>query len=494
VPTLDATGRETRIEDVVLRTPGLEGEAELRSSAPAGTRGPVGITRPALEQALAANDMSAFRTIEIGKTHEVDLSPTRGRGHGDEPGSAIEIEVPDPGPKYGQVLLYQNEAGVVTWHIAQPATMGPAGRGSQARRVYRVPGGVPPAEREETATRGLIGLVGSKVLTAFVFPLVDPVLRRVGDFFAQRWEGKHRPYAVRTFDVADYSMPPARPWTAADWQRVAGGPALLFVHGTGSRTHSGFGALPREFVRELHAAYEGRVFAFDHPTIAATPTENVERFVSQMPDGLRLQLDIVSHSRGGLVSRVLTEQQPSLDLGSRAIAIRRMVMVGVPNAGTALADGDHLGSFIDGYTTILNLLPNPGAADVLEVLITVVKQLAVRAFNGLDGIQSMLADGRFLQALNVPLTSTISAHYYAMGSNFTPDQPGFAQFKDHMIDAIFDKAENDGIVPTAGVAAANGSSLFPVTDSHVFRGAVDHSGYFGNEAARGIIRDWLRAP
>ena len=234
------------------------------------------------------------------------------------------------------------------------------------------------------------------------------------------------------------------------------------------------------------------MFAVDHPTIGTSPRENAEWLIGQIPRGTKLDVDIICHSRGGLFSRVLAEQQGALNLEDRQLAIRRLLMIGVPNAGTALADGDHILSFIDSYTTLLNLLPAPAVVDVLETLVTVMKQVALGAFKGLDGITSMLPKGEYLAKLNIGLRSQIPTHYYAMGSNFEPSQPGFGQFKDGIIDKIFG-IDNDGIVPTEGVAGGNGSSMFPVVDSHVFQGEVDHSGYFRNEEAVKIMRDWLTA-
>jgi hypothetical protein len=498
MPALNSDGRDIAVGDVIVRSPGLEGEAELTPSAERGQRGPAGVTMPALEAALAGTELTAFRTITIRNTRAV--GPTRRRGQrGAAAPRQLEVEVPDPGPDYGQVLLHQNEAGVVTWHLPEPPAQ-PRGRGKrQARGAgdrlhYRIPADVPPAPGGAGQTRGLLGLIGSKVLSALVFPLLDPVLGRVGDFFAQRWEAKNRPYRLRTFAVETYGSPPVGTWADADWTTMRGGRALLFVHGTGSRTHTGFGALPREFVSGLQQLYDGRVFAIDHPTLSSTPTENVEWLIHQMPDGLELDLDIVCHSRGGLVSRVLTERQSTLELGRRRVSIGKLVMIGVPNAGTALADTKHLSSFIDSYTTILNLIPSPAAVDVLESVITILKQLAVGAFKGLDGVQSMLPDGPFLKQLNVEAPALGGSRYHAMASNFEPSQPGFAQFKDAIIDKIFE-IDNDGIVPTDGVFAQNGSSLFPLESGncHVFQGSVDHSGYFANATARDIIRGWLAA-
>jgi hypothetical protein len=491
MPALDATGRDRDVgDDVILRTPGLEGDAEVRRPSRPGERGPAGVTRKAMEQALKSTDLQAFRTVEIARARQVGGDGRAGRTRGGTDESYIELEAPDAGPDFGQVLLYQDEAGVITWHTGEVVKRA-AERGT-GRRTYRVWGGVAKTEGEGDGTRGLLSAIGSKVLTVVVFPLIDPVLGKVGDYFAQRWEARHRPYGIRTFGPTGYGKPTTAQWTAADWKRVAEGRALLFIHGTGSRSHSGFGALPPSFVKWVHATYEGRVFAVDHPTIGTSPRENAEWLIDQIPRGSKLDLDIICHSRGGLFSRVLAEQQSALNLDERQLAIRRLLMIGVPNAGTALADGDHILSFIDSYTTLLNLLPAPAVVDVLETLVTVVKQVALGAFKGLDGISSMLPKGAYLTKLNVGLRSQIPTRYFAMGSNFEPSQPGLGQFKDGIIDKIFG-ADNDGIVPTGGVADGNGSSMFPVADSHVFQGEVDHSGYFRNKEAVKLMQDWLKA-
>ena len=57
----------------------------------------------------------------------------------------------------------------------------------------------------------------------------------------------------------------------------------------------------------------------------------------------------------------------------------RVVFVAGPNAGTILADADHLGDLVDRYTNLLAFFPDNEVTDVLEGVITVVKQLAVGA-------------------------------------------------------------------------------------------------------------------
>lgn len=95
---------------------------------------------------------------------------------------------------------------------------------------------------------------------------------------------------------------------------LAAGPALLFIHGTGSHTLSGFGALPASKAwREIDASFGGRIFGFEHRTFSESPIDNALRLLRTLPDDARLHL--VTHSRGGLVGDLLAldPHDPQLD-------------------------------------------------------------------------------------------------------------------------------------------------------------------------------------
>ena len=108
---------------------------------------------------------------------------------------------------------------------------------------------------------------------------------------------------------------------------------LLLVHGTASTAGSAFGALSDSALDRLVQRYGGRVVALEHPTISVSPLDNVAWLAQQLGTE-RVAVDVLAHSRGGLVSRLLAEQPERtgerLDTG-------RVVLVGTPNAGTALA-------------------------------------------------------------------------------------------------------------------------------------------------------------
>jgi pimeloyl-ACP methyl ester carboxylesterase len=479
VAELNPNGNPVRVGDVLIRTPGLAGEAAVHMPGMPSLRA-ASLTTDDFEIALANESVQPQQTIEITGTREMDAGAAALRStHYDEP--AMEIEVPDPGEAWGQMVMYADEAGVMTWNFPRTDELTvDTTRGAGTRR-YLIPRRVvqPP---EQAETRGLIGAIGKKVLKVLAFPIIDPIVGKVSDLLAARWERKKRPYRIRSFTPSDYRGSSASSIEGDAWRTLSEGRSLLFVHGTFSQAHTGFGGLPADVVTELDKLYGGRVFAFDHFTLSDDPTTNVVWFINNVPEGTKLQLDIVCHSRGGLVSRVLAETQASLSLGSRTVSVEKIVFVASPNAGTVLADTRHMGDFIDSYTNILNLFPFVGVTDVLEGIITVAKHIAIGAVGGLEGLQCMVPGGEFLTELNSGPKGT--SRYFALAANFEPVEDGFSTYvRDRLFDKIFGD-QNDLVVPSRGVFEANGSGYFPV-DTHFFdEGAgVHHSNFFSNKVA-----------
>jgi hypothetical protein len=351
---------------------------------------------------------------------------------------------------------------------------------------------VPADDGSPAASRGVAGKLGRKLLKVLAFPLIDEVAGAVSDYFVGRWESAKRPYAARDYAIGNHTAAAAGELDGEGWRRLGEGPALLLVHGTFSRAHSAFGSMPEDLLGELHARYSGRVFAFDHFTLSHDPYENVRELVARIPDDQKLELDILCHSRGGLVSRVLAERAAEVGLGGRQITVRRVAFAGVPNAGTVLANAEHFGDLIDTVTNLLSFFPDIGTSDAAEIVIAVVKQLAVGAIKGLDGIGAMVPDGDFLKRLNTE-TDT-QAQYLAVASNFEPTQPGLRDFvKDRLMDSIFSAGHNDLVVPTAGVYDSNGSSRFPIEERLSLDGptGVGHTSYFKSPAVQEKLRGWL---
>lgn len=491
---LDKTGNDVEVGNVVLRTPGLTGVAESHEPAADNPlRGPEGFDDQ-LADILREQDVRRDETIEITEaSEEFDADESPGvvrRTANDEPAFEMDVNAPNEGQE--QVVLYTDEFGVTTWSFARDVTGSrDITRGSGGKRTYVLRRSVPvPGDG-----RGPLGDLGSKFIRVLRFPIVDDAIGFIADKFVDRWEQKHHRPRLRTFTVDDKATP-GRDLTEADLDVLRADRALLLIHGTGSSTQGGLGGMVDEVVAKLHEVYGGRVFAFDHPTIGTAPRVNAANLLSEL-HGQGWKLDIVTHSRGGLVARYLIEQANELGTQSGKLEVGKVVFVGVPNAGTPLADVEHLEDFINTYTTLINVLGQgvPPVA-VFGTILALAKQIAAAAFTGLDGLTSMDPDGDFLtKTLNVGPGGPEA--YFALASNYEPPPgSGLAAFRDALHDSIFKRAENDMIVPTVGVfqlADGASSQRFPVKAHRRFEAddAVDHSAFFRTAAAAKQIQEWL---
>ena len=165
--------------------------------------------------------------------------------------------------------------------------------------------------------------------------------------------------------------------------------------------------------------------------------------------GSPLTLDIVSHSRG-LVGRVLAERAADVGLAGK-VTVRNLVMVAAPNAGTALADKAHLSQLMDRVTDLVQFLPDAGVTDAVGLVLSILKQISVAAFGGLEGIMAMDPAGEYLRAFNT--TPGSAATYRAIASNYQPVRgASLARVaRNAGTDFVFQKANNDLVVPTDGV-------------------------------------------
>jgi hypothetical protein len=496
---LTPDGRPLEMEaGYVLRAPGLEGEAELfvprpgappaRASAPA---------TPELEAAYAATDVLEAATLAI-EADPAALPPgTRTvRSAGGE--EALELEVPDLGPHRGHMVLSVAENGVATWHFPEeedPATDVATTRGGGPTRRFVIPSTPAPVPAGPATHRGFVGALGRRLLKVLVYPVTDALMARAGTAFAAAWEAEHRPYRVRSFTPQDYARPAASEFDGEDWARLAGGRALLFLHGTFSTSHGAFGELPAELVGELHRRYEGRVLAFDSHTLSEDPARNAEVLLERVPAGLELEVDVVCHSRGGLVARELAL------LGRRGggVRIRRAVFVGAPNAGTALADPDHMMHMLDRFTSALLLLPGGAVTEILEGVMTAVKVVGRGIAGGLPGIAAMRPGGEVLAAL---AAAPGPDEAYAVTADYEPEGETLGhlirqRLADGVMDRVFEGEPNDLVVPTTGVFEVEGASGFPLPAErvqHFDAGAgVAHTSYFAAPETAAALERWLRA-
>lgn len=485
-----------------ITAPGLAGTATAREPRPIdGTdRGPELVTT-AFDRVLSETGLREIMNVDLdvrevpAPSDVADLRTVSG-----EPG--LVLETPDLGPDVGQVVVSVDEAGAVTWNFPETPAREiepPTDRGVAGVKRFVIRRTVPATPSAGEATdRGLFGAIGRKFLKVLLYPVADAVLGPVGEHFAGRWEAQRRPYRLRSFRPADFRSPTVGHLTDYDWRELAQGPALLFVHGTFSTAHSGFAGLPEDTLAELHRRYDGRVFAFDHFTLSHSPEQNVAALAARLPGDVHVDVDIVSHSRGGLVARALAGELDGV--AAPGLAVRRAVFVAAPNHGTALADADHMVAFIDRYTSILNLAP-PGplevVSEILEAIVTVVKVVGHAMLRGLPGLLAMDPRGAFIERLNSGAAPT--AEYFALSADYRPSGGlaalVLASVADAVIDRVFADAANDLVVPTLGVSEGGADPAFPIPSERMFSfddtEGVQHSGFFPAPETSRRLLTWL---
>lgn len=348
--TLDGSSRATSLgRGISVRAPGLRGRVESHDVTTTGdTRAPdVDGSGPALDAALTREGFLRLEVITLDVAPVPFAPPSDVRSPVSDV-DGVEVTVPDLGDDVAQVLLAVDENGVVSWNfpVDDGGSLAPTTRGAGDDVRFIVPAFASEPSPGDATDRGVFGLLGRKVLELVALPLSKLVVPPLAGAAARLWESKSRIARVRTFTPANYASADVPSLEDAEWQRLATGRSLWFVHGTFVSTDTAFQAFPAGVLSALSDAYGGRVAAIDHHTLGIDPLGNADLVRELVPDGLELDVDIVCHSRGGLVARALAGQG-----GEAVFNVRRIVHVASANHGTALATPSNLVPFIDRITT-----------------------------------------------------------------------------------------------------------------------------------------------
>jgi hypothetical protein len=291
---------------------------------------------------------------------------------------------------------------------------------------------------------------------------------------------------------------------------------LLFIHGTFSKTEAFFVGMEqapggKASVRTLFDRYD-EVLAFDHPTLSASPVMNafdLARLLARA-DG---PLDVVTHSRGGVVTRWLLE-----GIGLNGTGPYRALLVGSPLAGTSLASPPRLKGALDVFSNIGTVLKSTGAVAVMYMPFLIVPLALVRIASsvvsaaaktplldagvsmipGLNG-QSRVANHPELMRLRAVRLAK-PPEYFIVKSNFETEDPGWKFWKFFRKDRIADKGAdlifdgpNDLVVDTSSMSDIPGHNL-PAANVKDFgtNNLVHHTNYFSQQATLDFMLDRLK--
>ncbi len=480
----------------------------------------------AKEALLAALQDSGLDPIE-----RVDLTPRKAKDLKAVSNRAakvrLEVDVP---PDEDAVVLLEHD-GVYSWHLPK----NPARRTKSLEPLQKKPRTArfeidvqprpTPRMRKPTQqdrTRGLLGDVVQGAAQAIVFRFVAPAILEKA---IAKMEEHVQPGLVhlaaaevkkwRRFKTLDeLGLPKDRP------ARI-----LLFIHGTFSSTVGGFGALGidengKGFLRTAIAAYDA-VIGFDHKTLSVDPRQNAENLLKRLKTrspGAELVIDIVTHSRGGLVTRSFVEQV--LPKSGWPGKVDNIVFVAATNAGTNLADPKRWGDLVDLYTNLATVTAGglalvPGAAPITAVVNGIVrgigafvKYLVSYAAEGDDvpGLKAMVPGGAFVKEINrtQPGQPGPGTNWYVVSSNFHVElfddhhnPPEFPRelarrLSEGFVDRLF-KGPNDLVVDNSSMGAIDQAVGGFVRDRLDLgeNDAVYHTNYFNQLPVITALGGWL---
>lgn len=350
------------------------------------------------------------------------------------------------------VVMTRYASGAIRFHFpSEPARRGTR-RGGRVVHHFSIP--VPAQTDAGTGRRGFISAAIKTVVLKIAGAVADFVLPKLAYLWeTAAWKIAGRREGWLSVDSAGLGSKEVLP--AADLSTLSTSDRnLLFLHGTFSNTKSAFkglgstqGADGQTFFENLREVYGNRIYGFDHFTVSRTPEDNVKMLLEALPNR-PTAFDVVTHSRGGLVLRHLVERRELFPGLADRFAVGRVVLVASPNEGTPLASPDHVSTYTNWLSNVLELFPDNPFTTGLEFVSEALSWIARRIGGGLPGLASMDSKGEIIRALQSPPGPPAEA-YSALVANYEPDDKVLQRIVDAGADLFFQTA-NDLVVPTEG--------------------------------------------
>lgn len=229
-------------------------------------------------------------------------------------------------------------------------------------------------------------------------------------------------------------------------QDMSGKRCLVFIHGIFSNVVDAFKPLASSamdqhdsVLKQLEQRYEQRIYAFDHPTVSETALENGVKFIESLPE--QTTIDLICHSRGGLVSRCILEHPQIRALtDKKKIEFGRVLFVAGACKGSPLASDEFLNDFFL-LSTAIGLIPG------IKVLVKILEVIAKTAHNA-PGVTCLDPSSELVQTLDNNTGNNLAEQLSFCRANFAQDAV-LADIADEIvIDRIaFNNNANDVVVP-----------------------------------------------
>jgi len=282
------------------------------------------------------------------------------------------------------------------------------------------------------------------------------------------------------------------------------GKILLLVHGTFSKSEMFSDSFTQtaegQALLGRAAQKYDQILAFDHPTMSVSPLMNAVD-LSRKFAGSKTDVDLICHSRGGLVARWWLEE-----LERDRTLKRRAIFVGSPLAGTSLASPPRIRSLLSWFSNLNRMLAaGTAVASTILPFMTVVSGLlrftalassvvsktpAADALIALvPGISAMSKISNNFELNRLNIDGDVNREYFVVRSNFQTEDPGWKfwnyfvnagdKARDTFTDLLFGE-KNDLVVDTSSMTYLSKTTdiskdrILDFGDSDV----VHHTNYF----------------
>lgn len=292
--------------------------------------------------------------------------------------------------------------------------------------------------------------------------------------------------------------------SAQDLAAARGRKVLLLVHGICSSCEGAFCELePAGTLATLVQLYQGQVYGYDHWTIAKTPQQNALDLLQLIPPDSQWQLDLLCHSRGGLLVRSLLADSAQTGIPDPTLAaigaVRQgriasagtAIFVAAANQGTPLARPADVQSFLNIAAMLASISGALGLDLVIALARLVLKQglqrPSIAALASHSDLQTQLTRADSLLA---------RARVYYARADFAYGGSALEQ-TGALINHLLIDADNDVIVPYDSVllpeATPAPAMLLDFGTPQARQSEVWHTEFFRQPAMREFILQAVRS-
>ena len=286
-------------------------------------------------------------------------------------------------------------------------------------------------------------------------------------------------------------------------------PILLLLHGTLSSSIDAFSNLnDSDTWQKIQKKYGNNILAFDHYTLSKSPIENALNFLENCPENCTL--DIISHSRGGLIADILAkcdyknhehqnlgfsenelkifqkEDKASYNLMlainrlalKKRIYVNKVVRIAAPSSGTTILSRrtDHFFNLLLNTFSLAFGIQHPLYVVIKSFLLELVHQKNDPLV--LPGLNSMVPDSLFQKMLNASDT-VVESELYTIAGDAEVGGISFNSLKVILANLFYQEA-NDLVVDTSrmvhGVKRIHGYYSYLSQNSD-----TNHFNYFKNK-------------